>query len=308
MEGGVNSVTWSQEQPLVPALSPVSRVPRVPQCVPRSLDCARAGRHFCQPGSSQCGPCLYPLVETSRGRCVVRRRPTPRPAHPSHGTVSRFPELDEEIDLLSAVISEQRTISKVPGTVWYCLDPSRPESSPAAPTERPRSHSVPVPSVNPAGTTNNTTPDLLSAPVILPYPPNNNVFIIMSSVLIIAGSVALVVAAACWVRLQRGVHLTQKMDYPVYGLMGAPTFDSLAPLPVVGHTHRSSPTHPPVVGPPHHDSPYPLKYTTPTVTGTHPRTRGQEVGPQRPDVPLPAPEAADALHGEVGAPSLCAPP
>ncbi|XP_056887720.1 neural proliferation differentiation and control protein 1 isoform X2 [Takifugu flavidus] len=194
------------------------------ECVPRSLDCARAGRHFCQPGSSQCGPCLYPLVETSRGRCVVRRRPTPRPAHPSHGTVSRFPELDEEIDLLSAVISEQRTISKVPAVPQ---DPSRPESSPAAPTERPRSHSVPVPSVNPAGTTNNTTPDLLSAPVILPYPPNNNVFIIMSSVLIIAGSVALVVAAACWVRLQRGVHLTQKMDYPVYGLMGAPTFDSL---------------------------------------------------------------------------------
>uniref|UniRef100_A0A674NAJ5 Neural proliferation differentiation and control protein 1 n=1 Tax=Takifugu rubripes TaxID=31033 RepID=A0A674NAJ5_TAKRU len=194
-----------------------------PGC-PRSLDCARAGRHFCQPGSSQCGPCLYPLVETSRGRCVVRRRPTPRPAHPSHGMVSRFPELDEEIDLLSAVISEQRTISKVPAVPQ---DPSRPESSPAAPTERPRSHSVPVPSVNPAGTTNNTTPDLLSAPVILPYPPNNNVFIIMSSVLIIAGSVALVVAGACWVRLQRGVHLTQKMDYPVYGLMGAPTFDSL---------------------------------------------------------------------------------
>lgn len=39
-----------------------------------------------------------------------------------------------------------------------------------------------------------------------------------------------------------------------------------------------------------------------------PPARRQEVGPQRPDVPLPAPEAADALHGEVGAPSLCAPP
>ncbi|XP_044051562.1 uncharacterized protein npdc1b isoform X2 [Siniperca chuatsi] len=41
---------------------------------PRSLDCARAGRHFCEPGSAQCGPCLRPLVENSHGRCVVKRR------------------------------------------------------------------------------------------------------------------------------------------------------------------------------------------------------------------------------------------
>uniref|UniRef100_A0A4W4GWF6 Neural proliferation, differentiation and control, 1b n=1 Tax=Electrophorus electricus TaxID=8005 RepID=A0A4W4GWF6_ELEEL len=41
---------------------------------PRSLDCAREGRHFCEPGSSHCGPCLLPLVEDNRGRCVVRRR------------------------------------------------------------------------------------------------------------------------------------------------------------------------------------------------------------------------------------------
>uniref|UniRef100_A0A3Q1EVZ3 Neural proliferation, differentiation and control, 1b n=1 Tax=Acanthochromis polyacanthus TaxID=80966 RepID=A0A3Q1EVZ3_9TELE len=44
---------------------------------PRSLDCARAGRHFCQLGSSSCGPCLHPLVENSFGRCVVKRRHAP---------------------------------------------------------------------------------------------------------------------------------------------------------------------------------------------------------------------------------------
>lgn len=42
----------------------------------------------------------------------------------SLGKVSRFPELDEEIDLLSAVISEQRTITKGTGSVlvlyWFC--------------------------------------------------------------------------------------------------------------------------------------------------------------------------------------------
>lgn len=45
------------------------------------------------------------------------------------GKVSRYPELDEEIDLLSAVISEQRTISRVPGTalvlLWYCFAPGK---------------------------------------------------------------------------------------------------------------------------------------------------------------------------------------
>lgn len=46
---------------------------------PRSLDCARAGRHFCQPGSTHCGPCLRPLVENSHGRCVVKRH-IPHPA------------------------------------------------------------------------------------------------------------------------------------------------------------------------------------------------------------------------------------
>uniref|UniRef100_A0A3P8VCL9 Neural proliferation, differentiation and control, 1b n=1 Tax=Cynoglossus semilaevis TaxID=244447 RepID=A0A3P8VCL9_CYNSE len=41
---------------------------------PRSLDCAQAGRHFCQPGRSHCGPCLHHLVENSNGQCVVKRR------------------------------------------------------------------------------------------------------------------------------------------------------------------------------------------------------------------------------------------
>ncbi|KTG06217.1 hypothetical protein cypCar_00005765 [Cyprinus carpio] len=44
---------------------------------PRSLDCARERRHFCQPGSSHCGPCLDPFVENKRGKCVIRRQYQP---------------------------------------------------------------------------------------------------------------------------------------------------------------------------------------------------------------------------------------
>ncbi|XP_042564260.1 neural proliferation differentiation and control protein 1-like [Clupea harengus] len=73
------------------------------QC-PRSLDCAREGRHFCQPGSSRCGPCLAPLTESKRGTCVVRRQ-----QHPRHhlNKAKSLPELDEEIDFLSSVITKQ---------------------------------------------------------------------------------------------------------------------------------------------------------------------------------------------------------
>ncbi|KAE8291574.1 Neural proliferation differentiation and control protein 1 [Larimichthys crocea] len=211
---------------------------------PRSLDCAQAGRHFCQPGSSHCGPCLHHLVENSHGRCVVKRRHAPHPAQSIKGKVSTYPELDEEIDFLSAIISEQRTVSRLPASPFQDISKSMQlsQSGPAhgaSTTEQPTKAAVftttvasPTPTTTTTATTTTTTttnhtPALLDDPIILPYPSNDSVFIIMSSVFIVAGSLALIIAGACWVRLQKGVHLTQKVDYPVYGLMRAQTFDSL---------------------------------------------------------------------------------
>lgn len=200
---------------------------------PRSLDCARAGRHFCQPGSSHCGPCLLPLVENSHGRCVVKRRHVPHTSQSIKGKVSTYPELDEEIDFLSAIISEQRTETRLPELPFQ--DISKPKSAHlSAPgfvhrvstTEQPSSQSVLFTSVA-SPTTANHTSALLRDPIILPYPSNDHVFIIMSTVFIVAGSLALIIAGAFWVRLQRSVHQTQKGDYPVYGLMRAHNFDNL---------------------------------------------------------------------------------
>ncbi|XP_044051561.1 neural proliferation differentiation and control protein 1 isoform X1 [Siniperca chuatsi] len=200
---------------------------------PRSLDCARAGRHFCEPGSAQCGPCLRPLVENSHGRCVVKRRHVLHSAQSVKGMVSTYPELDEEIDILSAIISEQRTESRLPAPPSQ--DISTPKSKQlsepgtahrASTTEQPTSQSVPFTSMAPPTTTNHT-PALLSEPIFLPYLSNDHVFIIMSSVFIVAGSLALIMAGACWVRLQKVVRLTQRNDFPVYGLMRAQTFDNL---------------------------------------------------------------------------------
>ncbi|KAM7416971.1 hypothetical protein PAMA_018853 [Pampus argenteus] len=199
----------------------------------RSLDCARMGRLFCKPGSSHCGPCLRPLVENAHGHCVFKRRHAAHSAQSSKGKMSMYPELDEEIDFLSAVISEQRTESRLPAPTSQDVSISKSkqlsESSPtlrASTTEQSTNQSMSFTSTAPPTTTNHT-PALLSDPIILPYPSNDHIFIIMSSVFIVAGSLALIVAGACWVRLQKGMRLTQKVDYHAYGLMKAQTFDNL---------------------------------------------------------------------------------
>ncbi|XP_023253350.1 neural proliferation differentiation and control protein 1 [Seriola lalandi dorsalis] len=201
---------------------------------PRSLDCARAGRYFCQPGSSHCGPCLRSLVEDSRGRCVVKKRHSSHSAQIIKGKMSTYPELDEEIDFLSAIISEQRTEARLPAPPSQ--DVSQPISKQlsesghthrASTAAQPTSQSVQFTRVAPPTTTTNHTPALLSDPIILPYPSNDRVFITMSTIFIAAGSLALIMAGACWVRLQKGVRLTQKVDFAAYGLIRAQNFDSL---------------------------------------------------------------------------------
>lgn len=148
-------------------------------------------------------------MENSHGHCVLKKRRS----HPqsSKGKGASYPELDEEIDFLSAIISKQRTRISAPPSqdvISKQLEPS-PESL----TEHPATTAPP--------TTSNHTTALLRDPIILPYPSNDHVFIIMSSVFIVVGSLVLMVAGACWIRLQKGVHLTQKVDYPAYGLMRA---------------------------------------------------------------------------------------
>ncbi|KAM6965358.1 neural proliferation differentiation and control protein 1 [Aplochiton taeniatus] len=204
-----------------------------PLC-PRSLDCARAGRYFCQAGSSHCGPCLKPLVENSHGKCVVQRRPI---SH--YGKLMSQPELDEEIDFLSTIISQQReTVARPPA--HHAQDVHKlEEEGPKAPaptqkptTERPTTRSHSLPTVAPptrTDPTTNHTPALSSKPVIIPFPTNDRVFVVMCSVFIVTGSVALILAGVCWVRLQSGCRLAQKVDYAAYGGRGPHCYDNNVP-------------------------------------------------------------------------------
>uniref|UniRef100_A0A8C7HWP8 Niban apoptosis regulator 2b n=1 Tax=Oncorhynchus kisutch TaxID=8019 RepID=A0A8C7HWP8_ONCKI len=204
---------------------------------PRSLDCARARRHFCQPGSSHCGPCLTPLVENSHGRCIVKRRPS----HAPHfGKVTTFPEVDEEIDFLSTIISQQETESgfRHPASSFQDVPKVKEEEDDRSmiltqrpTTEQPTTHGAttapPPTSITTANTTTTShSTAVRSGPLIIPYASNSRVFIIMTSVFLVVGSVALLLAAVCWIRLQRGVRLAQKIDYPAYGGMGPHSYDN----------------------------------------------------------------------------------
>uniref|UniRef100_A0A3Q3WAB4 Neural proliferation, differentiation and control, 1b n=1 Tax=Mola mola TaxID=94237 RepID=A0A3Q3WAB4_MOLML len=83
-----------------------------PLC-PRSLDCARAGRHFCKPGSSHCGRCLHALVENSHGRCVVRKRHTSHSAHAMKGKYGL--RLTQKVDYPVNGLMRSQTFNSLPG-------------------------------------------------------------------------------------------------------------------------------------------------------------------------------------------------
>ncbi|TRY94031.1 hypothetical protein DNTS_011947 [Danionella cerebrum] len=192
---------------------------------PRSLDCVRERRHICQAGSSHCGPCLDPFIENKRGKCVLNRR-----NHPT-AKVSHVPELDEEIDILSSIISRHRE-SEMKHTA-----PKAPEDESVDRSEQRAEVSVTAASsVQPLTSALSSTPEaspsnsfisaVHSAPFIIPYPSEDHSSIIFLGVFLMMGSVAMVLTGVCWVRMQRGHRLAQKVDYPAFGLIAPHSYDS----------------------------------------------------------------------------------
>ncbi|KAK3514299.1 hypothetical protein QTP70_012916 [Hemibagrus guttatus] len=218
----------------------ISTTMAVGQC-PRSLDCAREGRHFCQPGSSHCGPCLSPLIENKRGKCVVRRR--------NHiKEVDMRPELDEEIDFLSSIITKHRE-SELKHTAPSQAAPHlkddsaqprshhRVEPSPSYDAARqPVTHTLTTSSTTTSSSATSSSPNTInplisamqSAPLIVPYPSEDHSYIVTAGVCLMVASVVLVFVGVCWVRMQRGTRLAQKVDYPAFGVMSPHSYESAA--------------------------------------------------------------------------------
>ncbi|XP_035631755.1 neural proliferation differentiation and control protein 1 isoform X2 [Oncorhynchus keta] len=191
---------------------------------PYHIDCAREGRHFCKPGTSYCGPCLTPLEENEEGQCVARKR------RHHHGQVTAFSDLDKEIDFLHSVIAKQE-VSEVKQSKQSDT-PSK--AVPMTQTKFPRQRGKAQPSVEHPTTVHPSTrtpqpatgalervgPGEPGGPIAIPYPSKDSLLVVMISVCIIFGTVALILATVCWVRLQKESRLAQKVDYPAFGSNG----------------------------------------------------------------------------------------
>ncbi|XP_072311412.1 neural proliferation differentiation and control protein 1a [Eucyclogobius newberryi] len=192
-----------------------------PRC-PSRLDCAKAGRHFCKSGSSECGPCLYPLEESDDGLCVTRRR-----RHPKAEKV--YPDLDEEIDFLHSVIEKQQASEVRTGkkqsnhfaAISFQSDirTTQPHPPPALKEETLHEQTTVPPTTKPT-TKPNTGPTGVGGrlgPIVSPTSNKDTLLVVMVSVCVIAGTVAVILAAVCSVKLRRDSRLTQKVDYPAFG-------------------------------------------------------------------------------------------
>ncbi|XP_035248194.1 neural proliferation differentiation and control protein 1a isoform X1 [Anguilla anguilla] len=188
---------------------------------PGSLDCAREKRHFCPPGSTHCGPCLTPLEENEEGQCVVRKR------HAPSGKMTSRPELDEEIDFLSAVIAKQQDTgakqSVTPTQVSPKANPEGPvqKKPPNATAGLPKTSAAPTP-LPPLPPTEHSGRG--HHPLVAPYPSRDRMLITLVGVCVIVGMVALILSAVCWIRLQKDTRLAEKVDYPAF--CGAPPASS----------------------------------------------------------------------------------
>lgn len=191
-----------------------------PRC-PSYLDCAKQRRHFCKTGSSQCGPCVHPLEENRDGLCEVRKR--------HHQKAKVYPDLDEEIDFLHSVIEKQQVSEVRPGqkqnnhfaAISFQSDVRTTQPNATVPQEETQNVQTST-TASATGATVQSTPKVTGGglrvgPIVTPSTSNDTIFIIMISVCVVAGTVAVILAAVCAVKLQRDSRLTQKVDYPVFG-------------------------------------------------------------------------------------------
>ncbi|XP_037341142.1 neural proliferation differentiation and control protein 1a [Pungitius pungitius] len=204
---------------------------------PLHIDCAKAGRHFCRPGSSRCGPCLSPLEENKEGRCMVRKR------HHQHGKVAFYPDLDEEIDYIHSVIEKQEvTEFKPPKRTKHPVAAADVETdaSKLKQTNRGRlltetlNATTAAPAVSGPPGTPSPRPGPTGVqgrvgPIAVPTSKSDNIIVIVISLCVVVGTAALILATVCFVKFQKDSRLAQKVDYPAFKGAGVPATTTNAP-------------------------------------------------------------------------------
>ncbi|XP_042365300.1 neural proliferation differentiation and control protein 1a [Plectropomus leopardus] len=195
------------------------------------LDCASEGREFCRAGTTHCGPCLFPLVENEEGRCVRRKR------HHQHDKVAFYSALDEEIDYLHSVIEKQQVSEiKSPGkqskplaagTSQTDVKKSKTDASKSKQKSQSRQSAEALNATTEAQHT--PTPEARATgvvgrvgPIAVPTSKNDKIIVIMISVCVALGTLAVILASVCFVKVQKDSRLAQKVDYPAFKGTGMP--------------------------------------------------------------------------------------
>ncbi|NXS75110.1 NPDC1 protein, partial [Pandion haliaetus] len=178
---------------------------------PRSLDCALQRREFCPPGSGACGPCLPPFQEDNSRRCVQK--------HLSPSRRISIPSLEEEIDFLADVLARQEAPRS---------HPLRDGNGRQRVASRLREGLL----QREAATTfpTSTTTVVQKYPVeASPIPSSDDMVLGLIVVCTLVGISALIMAAACWCRLQKEVRLAQKADYSAQRAASPLPYDKMSP-------------------------------------------------------------------------------
>ncbi|XP_017348733.1 neural proliferation differentiation and control protein 1a isoform X2 [Ictalurus punctatus] len=137
------------------------------------------------------------------------------------GKDTPLPDLDEQIDYLSSVIAKQDVSDVRQSGSSESLSQPLPKSASHSSTVKAVTHSPstttrrtskpPVAQTKAPGRIKHVSPTFLE----------DGLIVLMMSAFIILGTVALIMAAVCWFRIQRESHLTQKVDYPAFHAAGS---------------------------------------------------------------------------------------
>ncbi|CAN9504970.1 unnamed protein product [Ophioblennius macclurei] len=214
---------------LVPTCSSFPAHNRCPQ------DCAKQSRHDCPPSSPYCGPCYRLFEEDERGRCVLMSR---RHHHGREKVVS-YTDLDEEIDFLHSVIEKQeKLITNAPrkepkhpavvnlqsGGGRRTDDSGRSQRTQSLRGSNQSVTAAPQPLVSDPPNTPTPQPRATNriGPIAVTSPSNDNIIVIVISLCVVVGSVAVIMAMVCVVKMQKDSRLAQKVDYPAFKGTDAP--------------------------------------------------------------------------------------
>ncbi|XP_017265983.1 neural proliferation differentiation and control protein 1a [Kryptolebias marmoratus] len=153
------------------------------------------------------------------------------------GKMTTFTDLDEEIDFLHSVIEKQQ-VSQIKTTKNRPKQPDSNSFQSDDKTSRQKSQNQNRLSGEALrGTTaapgaahpNTSTPqpwitgaDDRSGPIVVPDPKNDSIIIIMISLCVVVGTVAIILATVCFVKLQKESRLAEKVDYPAFKGPSAP--------------------------------------------------------------------------------------